>query len=183
MLSKKRICLECFTPVQSEWPVAVHVQQNLLPTTPVRLEKPVRPYPVRSPWEATTSFVAFSPWSVQFGFFYPASHQRIFWRDDNIRTLNLSDDGYAARILKNINMGSSIYSSTDHLSPTSNCVGRLFSMCKRTMSSFPKKMGPESLEGTVLLRLNAWMPTCGFDLPRKSSKRSWAKKLRQSCCS
>ena len=41
------------------------------------------------------------------------------------------------------------------VSPTSNCVERLFSMAKRTMSSSRKNMGPESLEGTLLLRLNS----------------------------
>jgi hypothetical protein len=37
----------------------------------------------------------------------------------------------------------------------SNCVERLFSMCKRTMTDHRKRMGPESLEGTVILRVNA----------------------------
>ena len=66
-----------------------------------------------------------------------------------------TDDWYAARILQNINVGRTVYNSTSHVSPTSNCVERLFSMCKRTMSSLRKKMGPEILEGSVILRTNS----------------------------
>lgn len=81
---------------------------------------------------------------------------KLFRRDDDVPSATLSsDDGYAARILNNINVRSSVYTCTDHVSPTSNCVERLFSMCKRTMSSLRKNMGPESLDGTVLLRLNS----------------------------
>jgi len=46
------------------------------------------------------------------------------------------------------------YRSTLHVSPTSNDVERLFSMSKRTMSDVRKHMGPESLEATLMLRLN-----------------------------
>ena len=54
----------------------------------------------------------------------------------------------------------SAYLVTDHVQPTSNIVERLFSMCKRTMSDLRKNMGPESLEGSVILRTNKdlWLP-------------------------
>lgn len=66
---------------------------------------------------------------------------------------------YAAEILSNIETTvrneASAYRCTHHVAATSNCVERLFSMCKRTMTDHRKNMGPESLEGSVLLRMNA----------------------------
>ena len=55
------------------------------------------------------------------------------------------------------------YRSTLHVSPTSNDVERLFSMSKRTVSDTRKHMGPESLEATLMLRLNSalWIAPYG----------------------
>jgi len=54
---------------------------------------------------------------------------------------------YAAEILSNIDTvignEASAYRCTHHVAPTSNCVERLFSMWKRTMTDHRKNMGPE----------------------------------------
>jgi len=67
--------------------------------------------------------------------------------------------GYAERVLSSISESvkatGSAYECTDHVLPTFNVVERLFSMCKRTMSDHRKHLGPETLEGTVLLRINS----------------------------
>ena len=107
----------------------------------------------------------------------------LFRVDDHIAaTPPSSDDGYAARILKNINVGSSAYSCTNHVSATSNCVERLFSMCKRTMSCLRKSMGPESLEGTVLLRMNSdlWLPSAASFIQQIMEDEAKSKRVAAS---
>ena len=84
---------------------------------------------------------------------------KIFLKPVNHPTASNTQLGYADRILSNlsetIGAAQSAYHSTDHVLPTSNIVERLFSMCKRTMSDLRKHMGPETLEGSVLLRVNS----------------------------
>ena len=54
----------------------------------------------------------------------------------------------------------SAYHGTDHVQPTSSIVERFFSMCKRTMSNLRKNIGPESLDGSLILRISKdlWLP-------------------------
>ena len=79
-------------------------------------------------------------------------------------------------------MGSSAYSCTNHVSATSNCVERLFSMCKRTMSCLRKSMGPESLEGTVLLRMNSdlWLPSAASFIQQIMEDEAKSKRVAAS---
>ena len=48
-----------------------------------------------------------------------------------------------------------LYCSVSYVTPTSNVVERLFSVCKNTMSDRRKYMGPECLEASVILRVNS----------------------------
>lgn len=83
---------------------------------------------------------------------------RLFLKRDRLPSLD-NATGYADAILidveNTISNQESAYHSVDHVSPTSNCVERLFSMCKNTMTDRRQHMGPESLEGTVILRVNS----------------------------
>jgi len=105
---------------------------------------------------------------------------KCFLKTTNAPVTAESPDGYAARIIANVNTSnSSIYRCTNHVQPTSNVVERLFSMCKRTMSDLRKHMGPEVLEASVLLRHNSdlWI-RCAPQLVHELMKEETAAKLR-----
>ena len=73
---------------------------------------------------------------------------KIFLKSSTIKSTE--GKGYADAIVTSVDSGlgefSSSYRSVSHVTPTSNVVERLFSMCKNTMSDRRKHMGPECLE-------------------------------------
>ena len=76
---------------------------------------------------------------------------------------NSNDDqviGTIKRVLKESsqvqqrNSAKSKYRSTGHVAPTSNIVGRLFSLSKDIMKPSMRQMDPSALDSRVMLRLN-----------------------------
>ncbi len=61
-------------------------------------------------------------------------------------------------------------------------VWRLFGMCKRTMTDHRKRMGPESLEGTVILRVNAdiWLNRAPQIMPEIINEEAMANRAART---
>ena len=73
-----------------------------------------------------------------------------------------------------------LYCSVSHVTPTSNAVERLFSVCKNTMSDRRKHKGPECLKASVILRMDSdlWLSEASALIQVILNKESEATKKK-----